>query len=392
LRWESRSNPDFGIGERTHNAQQDYRWFLHANVKFRDLFRVFVQGAFNHVEDQDGPFQPTLENHGDLQQLFFDWKFAGNETPFALRAGRQELAYGAYRLVGPLDWVSNRRRFDAVKLMHKNERWNVDVFYAKPVVVQRHEADDWNEGYDLYGAYATYKHSEHHGADLYFFGVDRTEDTINPNSRVGDQSIYTLGARLFGQSSGWDYDGEFSGQWGKWAGDTVQAWSWVLDGGYSFVDVPLTPRLSAGLEWSSGDGDPNDGIVNTFSHLFPFDHQCIGMQDLVGRQNLTRVFGGLDIWPIARRLKASIVFLHYWLSEEEDHLYNAGGVPLLRDLKGRSGVEVAQELDLWIEWTMNANSTFSVGYSHVWDDRFVHDLVPGGDDPDMVLVQYRYRF
>ncbi|MEK6674668.1 MAG: alginate export family protein [Planctomycetota bacterium] len=392
LRWESRTNADFGQTPRSQNAQQDYRWFLHTNIKYRDLFRLFAQGAFNHVEDQEGPFQPTLENHGDLQQLFFDWRVFGAEVPVSLRIGRQELSYGAYRLVGPLDWVSNRRRFDAIKLVYRLESWRVDAFYAKPVVVQRKSPDAWNEGYDFFGLYTQYKGIPKHGIDLYLFAVDRTEDTTNPNGRSGDQSIYTLGTRFFGRTAAWDYDTELAGQWGTWAGDTVQAWNWAVDGGYTIGDSVMKPRVSAGFEWASGDDNPDDRTAGTFNQLFPFDHQCIGMQDLVGHQNLTRVYFGFDLWPIADKLKSSLVFLNYWLSEEKDSLYNAGGVPLLRDRRGHGGVDFGQELDLWIEWEMTENSTLSMGYSHFWDDRLVHSLARSDDDPDLFIVQYRYRF
>lgn len=392
LRFESRTNPDFGQSNQTQNSQENFRWFLHANVKFDQLFRVFVQGAFNHVEDQDGPFQPTQENHGDLQQLFFDLRVLGQDVPLNLRVGRQELGYGAYRLIGPLDWVSNRRRFDAVKLAYRYENWQVDAFYAKPVVVHRLGSDHYNEDYDLYGLYSTYRGIKDHGIDMYLFGVDRIEDTTNPNGAIGDQSIFTLGTRFFGRTGPWDYDTELAGQWGSWASDTVQAYDWNIDGGYTWSEVTMQPRLSAGFEWASGDDDPYDGIVGTFTQLFPFDHQCIGMLDFVGHQNVTRVYTGLDLWPIKDKLKSSIVYLNYWLSEVEDAQYSAGGVPILRDMQGHSGSEFGHELDIWIEWQMTPNSTISLGYAHFFEEDLVHDLVPGDDDPDLFIVQYRYRF
>lgn len=392
LRWESRTNGDFGRSDRTQNAQQQYRWFLHANVKYDQLFRVFIQGAFNHVEDQDGPFQPTQENHGDLQQLFFDLRILGQDVPLNLRVGRQELGYGTFRHLGPLDWVSNRRRFDAVKLAYKYEDWRIDAFYAKPVVVKRKSADHWNEGYDLYGLYATYTGLPRHGLDGYFFAMDRTEDTVNPNRRSGDQSIFTLGTRFWGRTGGWDYETEFAGQWGRWAGDTVQAYNAAIDGGYTFHGAAMMPRVSAGFEWASGDDDPHDHAVGTFTQLFPFDHQCIGMLDFVGRQNVTRAYAGLDFWPVEDKLKSSIVFLQYWLSEEPDAQYNAGGVPVFRDLRGRGGVEFGRELDIWIEWQMTANSTLSLGYAHFFNGNYVYDQLPGADTPNLVMVQYRYRF
>lgn len=391
LRWESRSNGTFGLDPRTQNAQQNYRWMLHANVKYEQWFRLFAQGIFAHAEDQDGPFEPTQENHGDVQQLFFDLRVLGPEVPLTLRVGRQEFSYGVQRLVGPLDWVSTRRRFDAVKLLYSEQTWNVEAFYAKPVVVKRKSADNWNEQYDFYGLYSTYKGWANPVLDLYFFGVDRTEDTVNPNGRSGDQSVYTLGSRLFGRVGPWDYDAELTGQWGHWAGDTVQAWGWAIDGGYTFEEAPWKPRFGSGVDWTSGDEEPRDGKVGTFNQLFPFDHVCVGFLDFIGRQNLTRTYAGLEVFPVPQ-LKASAVFHVYWLNADRDALYNAGGVSVLRDPRSRSGAQFGQEIDLWLEYTLSEHASFSFGYSHLWDDGFVHSLVPGDDDADLFIVQYRYRF
>ncbi len=392
LRMEARTNAVFSSVPQTQNTQQNYRWLLHANVRYRNLFRLFAQGIVAHVEDQDGPFQPAQENHGDVQQLFGDLRILGEDVPLTLRVGRQELAYGIYRLVGPLDWVSNRRRFDAVKLFYTSDTWDIDAFYAKPVVVELHSADRWNEDHDFYGLYATYKGIPGHVVDGYFFAIDRTEDTLNPNGHSGDQSIYTFGTRFAGKAGGWDYDTELSGQWGQWAGDTVQAWSWAIDGGYTFANVPLSPRLSSGFDVTTGDRNPEDDEVGTFNQLFPFDHVCNGMLDLIGRQNITRTYVGLDLWPIPDKLKVSTVAHFYWLTAREDSIYEAGGTPYLRDETGNSGGELGQELDLWIEWTITPYSSLMFGYAHFFDDNFVHTRVGGDDDPDLFIVQYRYRF
>lgn len=411
LRMDSRTNAFLGRESDTHNNQQFYRWLLHADLKYRDAFRLFAQGIVAHAEDQDGPFAPTQENHGDVQQLFADFRLPADLT---LRVGRQELAYGVERLVGPLDWVSTRRRFDGVKLMYRGSRFDVDAFWTRPVMVRRESADAWNENSDFYGIYATYRGGAQppkgavccsiHGGqsthatgsystlDGYFFGLNRYADTVNPNGRSGDLSVYTLGTRFAGRYGAWDFDAEAAGQWGHWAGDRVHAWSAAIDGGYTFENAPMHPRLGTGIDFTSGDDTPYDDKVGTFNQLFPFDRVCIGILDLIGRQNLTRTYAALDLWPVKDRVRLSTIYHYYFLSEERDALYNASGIPLLRDGKGRSGLAFGSELDIWLDWSMTAWSTLSIGYSHFWDGRYVHDRVRGDDDTDLVLVQYRYRF
>jgi hypothetical protein len=392
LRWESRTNQLLGRVRESHNAQQNYRWMLHANLRHGDNLRFFFQGIAAHAEDQDGPFQPTQENHGDIHQLFADWVIPGAGDRFTLRLGRQELTYGVQRLIGPLDWVSTRRRFDGAKLMYRGAVLHVDAFATRPVIVRRDSMDPWNKDRDFYGVYAIYKGIANHEVDAYFLGYERRDETVNPNGRSGEHTTYTLGGRFHGKTGRWDYDTELAGQWGDWAGDRVHAWSFAIDGGYTIDPWPMKPRISAGFDYTSGDDDPYDNKVGTFDQLFPFDHVCIGMLDLVGRQNLTRSYVGVDFWPVEDRAKMAIVYHRYWLSEEKDAAYDAGGVARLRDGSGRSGVEFGSEIDVWLDWWLTNYSTVSIGYGHFFSGRYVHNRVRGADDADLVIVQYRYRF
>ncbi len=389
LRVEARSNGAFGTTARTGNTQQFYRWMLHTDIKYEDWFRVFVQGIVAHAEDQDTGFNALHENHGDLQQLFFDIHCP--DTPWYIRVGRQELLYGNERYVSPLDWASTRRRFDAVKLVYAGDPWHIEGFYAKPVVIKRKQGDDWNEEFDFGGIYATYSGIPGHGLDIYSFAIDRTQDTVNPNGSVGDQSIFTLGSRFWGSTGALDYEAELAGQWGTWAGDTVQAWSWNVDAGYTFAHA-CQPRIGVGFDWASGDDDSTDGTVGTFNQMFPLGHKYLGYLDLFGRQNITAVNINMSAWAIPDKVKAKLAWHAFWLTEDEDSLYNAGGGATLRDPTGSSGEELGNELDLTVNWKINNHSSLLVGYSHFWDANFIHSTVGGDDDPDFYYVQYAYKF
>ncbi len=390
LRAENRTNPFFGLTDETSDTQQNYRWLLHANVRFGKLFRIFAEGIFAHVESQDGPFQPTQENHGDIQQLFIDVRPLGEETPFTLRLGRQELYYGHDRMIGAFEWISTRRRFDGVKVFYHTDNWDVDVFAVRPVRVERTAGDDWNDEYNFYGVYTTFRPFAGHGLDLYAFHSDRSDHVENPNGHIGGRSVTTAGTRIWGELDGWDYDIEAAGQWGQWAGDTVQATFIEADFGYKF-DHPWYPRIGTGLGWASGDDDPFDRHVGTWDQLFTYDHVCISFQDLVGRQNLTRYYLSLEAWPTSK-FKASVFYHLYWLNEETDYYYNAGASPVLRDPYGHGGKELGQALELQLEYHIDVHASIMAVYSHFWDGGFFHSVVGDDDDPDLFFLQFRYRF
>ncbi len=390
-RMEAETNKAFGARARTQDTFNLYRYMIHADLKYKDVFRVFAQGATSYDDERDYAPRGIDENRWDLQQLFVDVKVLGPELPLTLRVGRQELQYGKQRFLSPLEWANVRRRFDAVKLFAHGEKWDVDMWYAKPVPVQRKQRDRWDEEFDFYGLYVTYKGIPRHGIDAYFLASDRTADRRNPNGKIGDESRYTLGARFWGKTAGFDYDAELAGQWGRWAGDTVQAWSWSLNGGYTFADWWATPRIGAGFDWSSGDEDPRDGKVGTFDQLFPLGHAYFGFLDLVGRQNVTAVNVNLTAWPIKKKVKTAIAYHTFWLNDKRDALYNVGGAPGRRDATGHSGTEIGHEVDVTVVWNICPHSAMLFGYSHFWDSDFIVHT-GSSEDPDLFYIQYRFRF
>jgi hypothetical protein len=108
-------------------------------------------------------------------------------------------------------------------------------------------------------------------------------------------------------------------------------------------------------------------------------------------QNITRYYVMLDAWP-THRIKTSIFFHLYWLSEETDFYYNSGGSPVFRDQFGHSGVELGQALEVQFEYQITSHTSVMAVYSHFWDDRYFHSVVGDDDDPDFFFLQYQYKF
>src|SRR4029078_123692 len=117
------------------------------------------------------------------------------EIPLTLRIGRQELIYGHARIIGPFEWVSNRRTFDGIKLFYASDKWDIDAFYVRPVTIKRTQLDPWNDEYNFYGVYNTLRPWKGINIDSYFLGVDRSDDAVNPNGHAGGRSTYTMGGR-----------------------------------------------------------------------------------------------------------------------------------------------------------------------------------------------------
>ena len=380
-RLESETNKDFGAGPGpTQDAFHLFRYLINADFKYQDSFRIYVEliGAFD--EDRDLGLRGTDENRWDLEQLYIETDMDLFERSWNVRAGRQFLSYGSGRMVSPGEWDNVRQRFDGVRMATSDDTWDFDMWWVRPVVAQRKGSDRLNEDIEFWGAYATYKGIDNHGLDLYFFALLDDGASFNPNGSLGsggDRNIYTVGTRYWGTNGDWDYETELAGQWGHWSGDTVQAWSWAADAGYTMADVECVPRLGLGFDMATGDRSATDSSVQTFTEMFPDSHRYFGYLDLIGRSNITSANVNVSAWAVKDKSRATLALHSFWLTRD------AGGV---------GDHEIGYELDATLTWKIDDTSDMLFGWSHLWDGDFIQSAFPPGENADLLYMQYVYRF
>ncbi len=396
-RLEAVTHKRYGAEEPAQDTFFLHRYFYHADVQYRKLLRLYVQGVSAWVEDRDGTPIPIPEDRFDFQQLFADVRFLGEDVPLTLRFGRQELLYGKERLVSTLDWANVPRSWDGAKVFWSDDTWDIDGFYVRPVEKRNRDVDNYDHDVHFFGLYSSYKGIPNHVVDAYFLGLRNDGSYTNANVRVGDigdLSVYTLGTRFAGKTPVgeglWDYDTEFAGQWGKASGDTIQAWMGSADTGYTLSVVPWQPRLGIGFDYAGGDDDPYDDIHGTFNQLFPLGHAYFGYLDQIGRQNLWAQNVNVTVQPLDN-VTGRIAWHTFWTDKNRDALYNVGGAPVRRSVRGGVGDEIGHELDLTVLWKLDPHASVLFGYSHFWDSDFIIRTGPS-EDPDLFYIQYRYQF
>ena len=398
LRMMSETNKTYGNIGRRGVSQDTYllqQYLLHANLRYKDVFRFFIEGIHAQVDERQTPALGIDENRYDIHQAFIDLKPFGTGTPLIVRVGRQELLFGNQRLVSPLPWGNNRRKFDGIDLFWRDASWNLDAFYVRPVPVNRSEGLErkWDEYYEyqhFFGLYGTYKGWDDHGLDLYYLVL--LDHRPRPNSAdISDNlTLHTLGSRWWGKSGPWDYEIEGAVQLGHHGGDEVFAWMIAMQGGYTFAEIPMTPRLALGFDWATGDHDPTDAQHNTFNQLFPLGHKYLGWLDQVGRQNILGPHIMLTFKP-CKPVKMAIAYHQFFLDQNDDALYNAAGAPARRDTSGNSGSAVGGELDLSVAWNIDRHQKVLFGYSHFWPGSFI-DQTGDNDEVDLIYLQYLFTF
>jgi hypothetical protein len=366
---------------RFEDTEHDFllsRFRLYGNWRASDHMRVYVEGIFADVTDDGGTYQPRIidRNYGDFLNAFVDLT---PDDGLTLRIGRQELLYGAERLISPLDWANTRRTFEGVKVMVKEGDWKVDGFYTHfvPVIPDRLDEADYNQPF--YGAYATYAGCPNDTLDLYYIGYENE----NPGAIVSDFSLHTFGSRMYGNRGDWLYDVEGGVQVGRQSGLGLDQ-----DAGFATAGIGRkypkhlwTPTLWVYYDYASGNFPGGD--FNRFNQLFPLAHKYFGFIDAVQRSNIESPNVLLTMKP-HKKWDFLLWYWYFMANSSSDIVPSIGGTPP----QSTSRTHFGDELDLLAKYAIGPRSNVIFGYSHFWRGNKI--LAP--QDADFFYTQWETNF
>ena len=242
-----------------------------------------------------GPTGAPFKSAFDLRQGFVD--IGSAKAKVALRAGRQEIAFGDQRLVGHAGWLNAARSFDAARVTFRTAPAQVDVFAASVVRTLPDEFDKSGNGNRFAGAYVSSgRLLPLATAEPYVFYRRDTNQRAEGGS-FGSLEQVTTGARLDGKlPARLDYNVEMDLQRGSLGPDSVRAWAghWQIR---ESLAGPGVPRITAEYNFASGDADPADAVRGTFDQLYPTAHDKYGLADQVGWRNIHDVRLGFEVTP-----------------------------------------------------------------------------------------------
>lgn len=307
------------------------------------------------------------------------------DRPLRLEVGRFVMAYGDERLIGALEWANPGRSFDGIRASFRpGDASYVDLFGARI-----RDAAGTDDDQDLLGVYAgtsrLLPESEVEAYALYLRdGIERPGE-----SGRGDTGFATLGARIAGDRGGFDYSGEAAVQVGRVDGDDLSAWGAALVAGYTFADLPATPRLGLELDHATGDADPTDGENGQFQTLFPTNHRHYGYADLVGWSNMRDLKAGLSLRP-HEQLMLTGDFHHLELADSAGDWITTNGAVVRPGVPG-APTGLLDELDLVLTWQPRQPLTLQFGWAHVWPGDFIR-ATGEAPDADFAYAQLWLKF
>jgi hypothetical protein len=393
-----------------------FRTRFHAGYSPTDWLTLFGEGqSSSSTGDQRDP-NPQTDGPADLRQGYI--RIGGaKEFPLSLKLGRQELAYGDERLIGVSDWDNIGRVFDAVKLRYQDSLCWVDAFTSRLVIPNDNSFNQPN-WYDVFsGVYgSTRSLVPNTELQLYFLadnvGAGSSQVVTTAGRGNSPRDIYTLGTRfqtLSGQLQGWDFNGEFAGQFGdfQYAKGTPGvvnsqrlehlAAATHIEGGYTFALTDWKPRLALGFEYASGDGNPSDKNHNTFVNLYPTNHRFYGAMDFLSWQNLLDPYFRASIAP-AKGFSVVLTYHAFWLATTSDFFYQVNQSPRTTGGYGihpQNGSFAGQEIDLIATYQPAPFLQVQGGVGHYFTGDYVNQTfqnLGGAHDADWVYLQAQLNF
>lgn len=359
----------------------------YADMQITDYFRGFVEVVDARKSGGSLPARGIEVVRADVLNGFgeFHGSVAGGRA--MVRAGRQELIFGAQRLISPLDWGNTRRSFDGFRTSYENEDFAVDGWFVNPRVISDRSSSR-NTKTDFSGVYGQYFGLSGHAVEFYALNLD-VDDPIALQSH-----FWTVGGRLADNKGLVRWEVEAARQTGHDADGDISAWMLTAVAGLDFSQsLPFSPKVSVAYDRASGDGDDTDGKSRTFNQLFPLAHAYLGSMDLIARQNIEAFSAKLSAKP-HERIATALTFHDFNLDKVTDALYNGGGTAIRRDATGVAGADVGQELDVTITYAPGRWYNLQLGYGRFWAGRFVKETggIGVSGNADFFYLQSVIRF
>jgi hypothetical protein len=379
---------------------------LHAGRIGQAAVRVFAQLKSGLIAGRRAGPRPVDEDRADVNQAFVDLALpAPRGTNVVLRAGRQELNYGAGRVVSVREGPNVRVGFDGATASLLARTWRLDAFGLRPVVTGRGAWDDRAApGAVLAGAYLARRAAPAlhlaptgapAGAELYYLYAARRGarfDQTGPGPPVRERR-HTLGARMghVGAAADWDVEGAVQGGRfgvGEIAPGAIRAWTAAGTLGWTFARLPATPRLGLAAGATSGDRDPSDPDLQTFAPPAPRG-SYFGQIGANGPQNSVGASPTVRLRPHAA-LTVNADWYVFWRQSARDGLY---GVPgnLLQSGRAVRARRVGSQPQVDVSWQIDRHASLTLNAARFLAGPFLR-AAPPARDIRYVALWTTYRF
>ena len=264
--YQNYTNANFGQFPASFTEESPHQWMhrmmLHADFRFRNSARIFVQ--LNNTTRSLNP-NPITSQLDENQLAVHQWFLESNLSKhWLLRAGRQEMMFGQERFVATKEGPNTRQSFLGLTAEGKYPGYKLDAFYVKPVRMNVGVFDDGLMDEEFGGIYAVKTDKKRQlNVDAYYFYFESTQREYV--FKKGLEQRHTAGLRVYSPLRKLNYDVELSHQWGRFNALDISAWMLVWD-----FNIEAKKHFYVGFSgnYVPGDESATDQSLNTFNTLF----------------------------------------------------------------------------------------------------------------------------
>lgn len=269
------------------------------------------------------------------------------DLPVNLKAGRMHASYGTERIMARNNWNNIGRSFDGVTLqIDFCTPWEMKLdLFAFRTAESGFPEDSLDE--NVLGAFAELQFIKGHKLEP--FAIYRSSAAASYPFNA-----FAIGAYLIGSINGFSHQAEFISQFGDEREDGPQSLSAFFAGynaSYTF-NTEVKPWIGAGIDYYSGDENPNDEEYKEFSRWFGAGHKYLGYMDYFPRN--TFGVGLMDI-----HIKGGMKSIGKLKIKSALHIFNsAEDYTLANNSKSNS---FGTEFDLVLTYDYNDYLDFEIG-------------------------------
>lgn len=350
------------------------RYQFHADWHIGDHVRAFGQFASALQSGKRGGPWPTDENPAEVHQAFVEFRGGSpsQSTRWALRLGRQEMAFGQSHFISTSDFYNTRRSFDGVRVQATRGVLEFNAFLTRPVEIKFGAFDDGSDQNQLFGAASIFMPNPftRRGRAAVFY-INLATDRWQWERGPGRDERHMLGLRLIGQENRWDYVYEVLLQRGMFNQVTpIRAWAVTTDTGYAVAYMPRYTRF--GVRFNITSGDAGHGSLGTFNPMFP-DNAYSGKIGLVGPSNSIDFTPNLTI-ALTRRVFFIPDVAFFWRQKTSDGIYGVVSPYLVTPGGFSKSRFVGTQVSLPMQVAITPHLTYTVALSNLMGGGFVHDI------------------
>ncbi len=363
LRMERFSNRNWEDKDETFYS---HRLALHSNLNLTKHLRFFGELYHGLVSLEEEEFAQS--DQLDWHQGFLEIKILTEKNQLNLRFGRQEMSFGATRLIGIREGPNIRRSFDIGRVIYQTARSKSEMFYGKEVRPQFEIFDNnfsiFNSNTQnpkLWGIYSQFALKNDFGKmEIYYLGFESPQSFFNDAN--GKDERHTLGVRRFGKiGRKLRYNTELMFQFGETGEKNAIGWALETDWHYQFINKKWRPELGLKLDILSGDKTFSDNTIQTFNPMFT-NPGYFSLAGIIAPVNLIEFHPSFSFRP-TERLNIYLEWAFFFRYSKNDGIY-APTRFLRREGQQANERFIGNQLGFKIAYEIDRHFSFDFDYSY----------------------------